>query len=384
MLRAACAVLAAVVMVCAAPAAHAQTKVTIADREPAVSPADGSYTVSVTLTNVTEDDLPVTAISPADGCGVTLTGSPVDAASTGTVKLTFDRGCAAADLELVTLQAGGQSIELAPKYPAAETTDWDELRGFAWAFLGSAGLMLLLGLYCWRVPWVQLAGLPDTWKFGDSLVTNVTLLGGTLTAVVGSADVVKAFLGPDADKSIALITVGAAVSAAIIALGAVVLFTFRWNGNFTLFGLLAAAAVTLAGAGGELAIITRSARELTLGGWEGRIETIAYALAVLLVLYSLRSLKEAIDQGLTEAAPVKLSGEIVAAAVIVAATSDKPIDARELLAAIRAVRDKPEVGADAVAPEPSGGTLFRRFVRWLWSAGKPAPNVAVTDKAALL
>ncbi|RKQ90979.1 hypothetical protein C8N24_0795 [Solirubrobacter pauli] len=254
---------------------------------------------------------------------------------------------------------------------------------FAKAFGTALVLVIALGVYCWRAPWVQLKGLPDTWKFGDSLVTNVTLLGGTLTAVVGSADVVKAFLGPDADGSVALITVGAAVAAAIIALGAVVLFTFRWGGNFTLFGLLLAAAVTLAGAGGELWIISHSASELTLGGWEGRIEPITWVLAGLLVAYAVRSLRETIDQGLTEAPPAKLSAEIVAAAVLTAHVSDKPADARQLLAAIRSVRDRPDLDADTDAAEPAGGTLFQRFRRAL-KAGRPRPNFEMTDKAALL
>jgi hypothetical protein len=174
-------------------------------------------------------------------------------------------------------------------------------------------------LFIWNIsPVRELKNLPDTWKFSDSLVTNVTLLGGTLTGVVGSSDVVKAFLGKDADTSIALATVGAAVAAAMIGLGAVVLQTTRKNRHFTVGGLMLAAAVTLSGAYGELYVVWQNGKELTLGGWQGRLDAPVAVFALLLLAYAVVNLKETLEQGLVAAkpSPLNLSADAIAATVI--------------------------------------------------------------------
>jgi hypothetical protein len=314
----------------AAPAARASTVVTVDDSSPAVEKVDsGGYKLTVGLTNITAAPVDVrldaTNQKLTKGCGVSFdsggaTGS-VPAASHKDVLLSFNEACTEKDVNAVVLSAGegaAQKVTLTPKNPQTASPDWNLLWAFAVA-IGAAAVLIIVLAVIWNIsPLMELVNLPDTWKFSDSLVTNVTLLGGALAGVVGSSGVVKAFLGKDADASIALATVGAAVAAAIIGLGAVVLQTFRKNGHFTAGGLLGAAAIVLGGAYGELYVVWQNAKELALGGWEHRLGWAALGVAVLLLGYAYASLKETLEQGLVPAkpAPMELSADAIAATVI--------------------------------------------------------------------
>lgn len=79
-----------------------------------------------------------------------------------------------------------------------------------------------------------------------------------------------AVLGEDADDAIALATVGAATVVAFISAGPIiVLATKRKEGDhFTVGGVVAASAVTLARALGELVVLEETGRQLDLGGAE--------------------------------------------------------------------------------------------------------------------
>lgn len=104
------------------------------------------------------------------------------------------------------------------------------------------------------------------------------MAGALLTGVFGSADVVEAFLGEDADSGIALATVGSAIATGFVGAGAVVLLALRnGKGTTTVAGLLVAAAVTTAGAFGQLWV----------GFWSGldfELDGIQYVLMAALVL----------------------------------------------------------------------------------------------------
>ena len=121
-------------------------------------------------------------------------------------------------------------------------------------------------LYLWwdgpgdddRRPSTELQYLDAGWSFKDSWVTNVTDAGGVLTGIFGSSDTVTAILGEDAESAVALATVGAAVAIAFVSAGPIVLTATKKKGKLLVWGFLAAAAVTLTGAGGELWIVYRS------------------------------------------------------------------------------------------------------------------------------
>ena len=183
--------------------------------------------------------------------------------------------------------------------------------------------------------------LDATWSFTDSWVSNVTVIGGLLAGIFGSSSVVKALLGKDADSSIALATVGAAVAAAIIAAGPIVLLATKsksvrksnWaargvngresattrSGNcFTLGGFVFAAIVTLTGAAGEIWVVYRSAQKLDLGGWQHKIVYLAVLGFALLALYAIRTVPATIKQGTTQPDSVR-PDTLKAADLIVAA-----------------------------------------------------------------
>jgi hypothetical protein len=79
-----------------------------------------------------------------------------------------------------------------------------------------------------------------------------------------------------------------------------------------------AAAVTLSGAYGELYIVWQNGKELTLGGWQGRLDAPVAVLALLLLAYAVVNLKETLEQGLVAAkpSPLNLSADAIAATVI--------------------------------------------------------------------
>jgi hypothetical protein len=147
--------------------------------------------------------------------------------------------------------------------------------------------------------------LPATWTFDDSWVTNITLLGGALTTVVGSSEVVKAILGEDSDASIALATVGAAIAAVIIGLGAIFLqLSRKVEGDDDVFrgwGLVLAGGATLGGAYGELWVVWKMADKLGLGAAQDWVTGAAIGTGLLLALYAIRNLRATIQVG---AAPV--------------------------------------------------------------------------------
>lgn len=302
----------AVTLLTTAHGAAAKTFVTADTQSPTATLVDGGgFTVSVGLTNITSRPVPVTVAATSQklsrGCHVTVMGSPIPAAVDGSVTLTFDSGCSAKDANSLTLLAGRQTIELTPQDPVPPNPDWHLLWGFGFAFIGGFLLTFALGVIVkkdvkgglWATLTKPLLGLPDTWNLGDSLVTNATVVGSTLVGVLGSTDVVKAILGPDADTAVALTTVGAAVAAGIVGLAVVVLKACQSkSGHFTLGGLLLAAIFTIAGCFGELYVIWRNGLALPLGGFQNRLWWIELLLGLLLVVYIWRSLRQTIDQGI--------------------------------------------------------------------------------------
>jgi hypothetical protein len=163
--------------------------------------------------------------------------------------------------------------------------------------------------------------LEVTWSFKESWVSNVTVVGGLLTGLFGSSDVLTALLGSEAKSSVALATVASATAVVFTTAGPVIVASTRSRvGNFvTVGGLLAAAVVTLAGAVGELWALYRSGQALDLGGWQEGIVVGAALAFLLLGLYAVRSLLATITQGITPPEAQPPSDTILAARLIVEA-----------------------------------------------------------------
>lgn len=165
----------------------------------------------------------------------------------------------------------------------------------------------------------RLPYLDKTFSFKDSWAGNVTIIGGILTGVFGAGSVVKSLLGKDADSIIALATVGAAISVAFIAAGPIVMLSTKAGKEFTFFGLLIAAAVTLSGAAGQLVVVSVVASKLDFGG--AHVPGLGWILGItgtsLLALYSVRSIHEIVQDGVTP--PQLGDSDAVKAAKLVAA-----------------------------------------------------------------
>jgi hypothetical protein len=82
--------------------------------------------------------------------------------------------------------------------------------------------------------------------------------------------------------AIARATVGAAIAAAIVGLGAVVLQVTKRARSFTVYGLVLAGAITVGGAFGELDIVWKTGDKLDLDGLEDLL-TVPFCLAAALL-----------------------------------------------------------------------------------------------------
>jgi hypothetical protein len=301
----------------AGTAVAAPAPLTVDDREPALkSQDDGGWTVDLGLTNLTDGDIALAArpMNADDGCAPKVDGT-LPQAQHSDVIVRVPPGCKVSedgiDLQLVATSADSEAVifdvTAAPK-PDSVAPDWKQLRVFVVLFpVSLAGLFFLA--------WLSLAdrpnlfeGLPhleSAWSFQDSWASNVTVAGGLLTGILGSSDLLKEVLGEDAEFSLAVATVGAAIAVAIAGAGALVALATRRKSDdgtrdlFTPYGLLIAGALTLAAAGGELWVVWKSGENLDMGGVEDDLYLAALVAGALLALYGILSLKATLRVGMT-------------------------------------------------------------------------------------
>lgn len=337
---------------CAAPAG-----VVIESRTPSLDRADGGgWMASLEFTNLTDAKLTLAAtpaVSGDDGCTLTFDKNEIAAAEQATVKLAVPPGCMVGDdgFDFVVAVTSGASTLASFDVTAApqpeEEVDWGPLSAFPVA-LG----VLLLGAVVFYLLWDNfdssgshtfgepLKHLEASWSFKESWVSNITVGAALLTGVFGSSEVVTALLGEDAERSIALATVGAAIAAAFIAAGPLLVAGTKKGGSVTVGGLLVASAVTLTGAAGELWVVYSAAQRLDLGGWEDKVFIAAAVGAVVLAVYAVRTLHAVLEQGTTvvESPP---SDVIVAAEMIVATLKAKTdIDEEVVTSSLRSIAER--------------------------------------------
>lgn len=329
--------------------AHASSvDITIDDSSPTLEVLDkGGWTSSLAFTNLTDEALLVSveaAVATDAGCTPTLDKTSLPPAEHATVVVTIPAGCQVRedgfDFRVKAAGAAGPvktfEITAAPK-PDGPVSEWEALWAFPIAF-GSLIVGALVLFLIWDAKDTQnpkdtqnrsitqpLKYLDASWSFKDNWVSNVTVGAGLLTGIFGSSSAVKSILGEDADRSIALATVGAAISVAFIAAGPLVLLSTkqREENAITVFGLLAAAVVTLTGAFGELWVVYRSGSLLDLGGWEDN-QLVFIVPAALLLLYAKKTLIDALERGTTRPSEPPASDTILAARMIVEALKAIP------------------------------------------------------------
>lgn len=292
-----------------AASAAAPAQVTIDDRSPALADAEGGgKTATLGFTNLTGEPLTLAAATAtADpGCTLALAPAEVPPAEHVAVVLTTSAGCAISDDGIdfrVTPTSAGNAlpafeVTAAPKPEAMTQPDWHQLYAFAWVFGGSLVVALFL-LILWNLPvgarhdvFERLPGLQAPWDFKESWANNVVAIAGLLSGLLASSEVVKAATGEDAEDALALATVGAALSLALITAAPLVLITLRSRKPeaFTAGGVILAAVLTLTGAIGQLWIVFKSGQQLELGGVQDHLTVPFAAVFGLLVIYSGRTL----------------------------------------------------------------------------------------------
>lgn len=331
----------------AGSAAHAApAEVTIDSRSPSLDERDeGGWTSDLGFTNLTNADLTlkVAKKNASDaGCDPSLDKVELLAAEHQAVVVTIPGRCEVTDdgfaFTVSALRADQEVAKfevLAGPKPAPTTPDWNELKIFAWLLLPLIFVALVaagLVAYFLRGKTLALKNLEASWSFTDSWVSNLTFIAAFSTAIFGSAEVVKVALGENADSSIALATVGGAVAAAFAGAGPLILIALKNpnDGTYSVLGLLFAAAMTLAGALGELWILDEVGGDLNLGGTENFLTGALVIAAVLILAYALSTLYQLLKED--KPTPEEVSDTIKAAEMIVKA----------LLAAADAQRMKEE------------------------------------------
>jgi hypothetical protein len=340
--------------------------VTIDDAAPALKAGSGgSMTVALGFTNLTDGDLTLAAAAPAGAgvnCKPTFDKATLPKAQHQAVTVTIPASCKVDDKQGITFTmtasgaASPASFDVTAAPEPADKPDWDAL----WAF----PISLLVLVIAAGIAWLchvrgELKFLEATWSLKDSWASNVTIAAGVLTGIFGSSEVVKALLGDDVDQSIALATVGAAVAAAFIGAGPLLLLATKTReGSVRVGGLLFASALTLTGAYGELWTVYASGHRLDLGGWEDWLFLPAIAAGLLLLVYTITSLIETIDRGRTRP-KTKPSETIRAARMIVSAlTAGAGVDPQQVEAMVSTL-DSQYAAADGET-SPDGDYPRRR------------------------
>jgi uncharacterized membrane protein len=343
MRQAACAVTILVLGLALGPAgaAAAPALVAIDSAAPTLAEQDGGgWTVALGLTNLTDDKVAVAVADDAMpvGCALELDRATLPKAEHRAVTLSVPATCDVPDDRLdfaLTAEASGDAsastqrldVSAAPE-PDSSTTDWEQLLAFPIAIVG-IGIAMVLIYGIWgpregeggaRSP--SLPGLGGSWRFTDSWASNVTVFGGLLTAFFSTSGVSRVLFGDDAEQAIALATVGAAIGVGIAGAGAMVLVSSKRDDDApSVFGLLAAAAITLAAAAGQLWIGYQTARKLELDDAGTWFLLVLVPGLLLLAVYALRSLRRLLREGAKPPPPPKSETEALIATLAPAPTT---------------------------------------------------------------
>lgn len=186
-------------------------------------------------------------------------------------------------------------------HPALLQPDWRLLNWFSWSAVASFVVVCLAYLMARGRPrWGSLLRalvkpLPHeapNWSFSDSWASNAGVAAAIFAGFFGSTSVVTDVVGATNRVNAvgAIITVAAAVATAFLIGAPLILAVTTVEGRDSVIGFLLAATATLAGTGGEIAVIVMSAKTLNLGGFQHYLPWAGLAAAALLVVYALRSI----------------------------------------------------------------------------------------------
>jgi hypothetical protein len=213
----------------------------------------------------------------------------------------------------VALIVGGQPLPPLTVTPAAAgaTPDWWLFTAFPVAGFIALVALFIVGCHRYRdgykgktsggqaftfISWWRThpLNLSTNWSLTDSWGSNVTVIGAAFAGVFGTSDVLTAILGTDTDPVLALSIVSGAVAVGIAGAAPLVLTVLRVHSGVTPLALLVGASLTVAAAGGELAVITLGASDLSLGGVQDGMLPALVVGALILLVYSCRTMSESL------------------------------------------------------------------------------------------
>jgi hypothetical protein len=341
--------------------------------KPALSKLEtGGWSAKIGFSNLTDSAvrLSVESITPpvSESCTVQFdTGATatLKAAQHEAVTVTYSQGCTigktGAEVRFGTGTTASQTVEVGLDPPSdAPSPDWSALWAFPAALLVSAFVLWVMLKANDSVTFgTELPHLPTTWSFKESWASNVTAGVAVVSGVVGSTDVVKAFLGEQAEASIALATVAATVALAFLGLGALLVQTAKHidSESPTAGGFVLGAVCTLAGAFGELFALYSTGRKLDMGGWQNAVLPAVIIVAIVLVIYAVISVRATLETGVTPPAAVQLSEGTVTAVLLARRYSElngDEFNEDRVFSAIER-RLSPEI---KVSPRGGGGKTF--------------------------
>ncbi len=311
----------------AAPAVADDGPVLVADEDTVtlVRADDGSASAAVTLQNQADTDLSIGAEpagTAAEGCSI----DPADGASLRAhrqqeVTLTFSAACRPDRAEGTdfTVTAGDATFDLHAKPASPASPPW---RMLAWLY----AVALVVSAACTWLVWAtwklahtatppphgwreRLPGLTSTWKFTDSWATNVTAVTALFTGLFGAQDVVTSIVGDGTKTLLPLTLVAGALSIGLAGLSPMLLQAWRERLDdpssvylYTVRGLLAAGALTLTAALGQLFTVLYAVYHA--GYWDWWVPWVGgIAVAVVVLWYAWRTLMQTLDVGFATPTP---------------------------------------------------------------------------------
>jgi len=353
--------------VSAAPAAPAaDALVAIDTATPELASNDGEWSGTVGITNLSAQSVEL-SIAPPDGapadCKPVLSRTALGASVSRDVTLTVRGACHTGNEAFeptLVASAGGtrQELSISPMLGPSTESDWNQLLVFPIALV-VAGLVLLALCAAWGKLRCTLEFLEASYDFKESWINNVTFIGGLLTALFGSSSVVQAILGEDADRWVALATVGSAIAVILIGIGPIVLTAAKRDAivdgeavpAYTGYGLWLATTVGAAGAAGQLWIGAKTGRALDLGGAQDWIGPATVLAGMLLVWYTLATFHATLKAGTTRPTPPGPSDmDRLVAVLELALKANDAVDNRAIPTVLKEVVAASEPVAGAATP----------------------------------
>jgi hypothetical protein len=300
--------------------ADAGTVVVVSDDNhvPLAVDDQGKLTADVTLVNSSATPVTVKAklMGGPAGCHVVAPKQPL--AKYHQSKMTFEfPGCAADNAVSFSVFANGQRFDLtADATKTSPHPNWWLLLAFP---LAAVVALIVVGVtyLVWsrkaaaRCRTMYLPGLDAKWTFKDSWAANATVVGAAFTGVFGTTDVTTALLGDEATNVLAIAVVAAAVAVGLAGVGPMVLQALRREFKqlpegitlpvgfyVTPLGLIAAAVCTLAGIGGQLAVLVLALKDTHLWA-DGAMLGVGAAGLLLLGWYSATATFQNLETGET-------------------------------------------------------------------------------------